>query len=372
VRKRVGKWFYSLLPLLTKDEIYVEPNRPCTTWSIKELKGWLKDAGLPERGKKSELLQRVQHEKNTSSVQNIGTHRAASIENVQTVLSVIESLVNMISNLMTRVVDKHHIAQTTYLIKQFLSAYHALDDTLYRHYSSMTRKRAHHESLVTSKRTYGWLTSYNFICLLNLPHVMERYGPLVNLWEGGFIGEKYSQQLKPRLKRGLTPNWHANALKDVLKEDALRRIELLLDRPTGIAEKKLRFSTHVSYNTTFDIITRYNLRQPISVIYFRDTWACHVGDKDQYLELTIHDSTKGVMDLHYWRIDIAIDSNTRSGPDNDLEIEHHCLLVPKLTKNGIPDPLSEPYYAIIDSQWLDVVPDSETGRPTFKKHKIHV
>lgn len=78
------------------------------------------------------------------------------------------------------------------------------------------------------------------------------------------------------------------------------------------------------------------------------------------------------MDLHYWRIDIAIDSNTRSGPDNDLEIEHHCLLVPKLTKNGIPDPLSEPYYAIIDSHRLDVVPDSETGRPTFKKHKIHV
>jgi hypothetical protein len=98
---------------------------------------------------------------------------------------------------MTCAVSKDHITQTAFLIKQFLSSYHTLDVALQCHSSSRTRKRAHHQSSSTDKPTYGWLTSYNFICLLNLPHVMERYGPIVNLWEGGYSGETYSQQLKP-------------------------------------------------------------------------------------------------------------------------------------------------------------------------------
>jgi hypothetical protein len=60
---------------------------------------------------------------------------------------------------------------------------------------------------------------------------VERYGPIVNLWKGGYSGEKYSQQLKPRLRRGMTLNWHVNVLKDVLKEDALSRIELPSEKP---------------------------------------------------------------------------------------------------------------------------------------------
>jgi hypothetical protein len=46
---RLGKWFYSLPTTLNKDEDYVEPSRPCTTWSIKELKGWLKNFGSPQQ-----------------------------------------------------------------------------------------------------------------------------------------------------------------------------------------------------------------------------------------------------------------------------------------------------------------------------------
>jgi hypothetical protein len=49
---------------------------------------------------------------------------------------------------------------------------------------------------------------------------MERYGPIVLFWKGGYTGEKLSQQLKPRLRRGMILNWHINVLKDVFKEDA--------------------------------------------------------------------------------------------------------------------------------------------------------
>jgi len=30
-----------------------------------------------------------------------------------------------------------------------------------------------------------------------LPSVMENYGPITNVWDGGYVGEKFSQELKP-------------------------------------------------------------------------------------------------------------------------------------------------------------------------------
>jgi len=103
----------------------------------------------------------------------------------------------------------------------------------------------------------------------------------------------------------------------------------------------IRDSTHVKYKTTFNVIARYNIRQPISIIHFHDTWACRIGDKDQYLEITINGSKKSAMGLHYWNVDIDITSDTHAGPENERDIEHHCLLLPQLTKSGLPKPGSE-------------------------------
>jgi hypothetical protein len=77
------------------------------------------------------------------------------------------------------------------------------------------------------------------------------------------------------------------------------------------------------------------------------------------------------MGLHYWKVDIDIPSDTHAGLNNECNIEHHCLLLPQLTKSGLPAPGSEPYFAIIDSQWLDVAPDPVTGKSIFKKPKIN-
>jgi len=73
------------------------------------------------------------------------------------------------------------------------------------------------------------------------------------------------------------------------------------------------------------------------------------------------------MGLHYWKVDIDITSDTHAGPENERDIEHHCLLLPQLTKSGLPTPGSEPSHAIIDSHWLDVAPDPVIGKPIFIK-----
>jgi len=75
------------------------------------------------------------------------------------------------------------------------------------------------------------------------------------------------------------------------------------------------------------------------------------------------------MGLNYWNIAIDITSGTLTLPENGKNIEHHCLLVPELTNSGLPLPQSDPIFAIIDSQWCDVVPDPVTGTPTIKKAK---
>jgi hypothetical protein len=58
----------------------------------------------------------------------------------------------------------------------------------------------------------------------------------------------------------------------------------------------------------------------------------HIGNKNQYLEITINGSKKSTMGLHYWNADIDITSNTHAGPDKECSIKHHYLLLPQLTK----------------------------------------
>jgi hypothetical protein len=53
----------------------------------------------------------------------------------------------------------------------------------------------------------------------------KEYGPIPNLWEGGYNGEKFFQELKLRLCGGLK-KWHVTVLKKVLMEDAMSRIEV--------------------------------------------------------------------------------------------------------------------------------------------------
>ena len=51
------------------------------------------------------------------------------------------------------------------------------------------------------KRDPIWSTSYSYICLLNIPDVLKKYGSLRNLWEGGFAGEGIIKKVKPLVHR---------------------------------------------------------------------------------------------------------------------------------------------------------------------------
>jgi len=46
-------------------------------------------------------------------------------------------------------------------------------------------------------------------------------------------------------------------------------------------------------------------------------------------------------------------------PHNESQTIHYCIALPKLTSNGLPTRLDEPIYCIIDSEWMDIVPDKD-------------
>ena len=52
---------------------------------------------------------------------------------------------------------------------------------------------------------------------MNSPRIAENFGPLKNIWEGGYIGEGYLRIRKPHMKRGLRKNWEQNIHRGVLE-----------------------------------------------------------------------------------------------------------------------------------------------------------
>lgn len=297
-----------------------------------------------KKEKKNDLLNRVGRLKQSNVSTNI-VPKGGHVEGVQ---DVVKKLAIMLGHIMVRTVDKATIMKTKLRIKTFLTAYHKFD-----------------LHLITEKEKNGWLSSYNFICLLNIPFMMEEFGPVPNLWEGGYNGEKFCQQLKPRLRGGLTANWHVNVLKGVLKEDALQRIELpIKEEGRQHYERDRRY---VRYSTMSQVMLAYNERKPISVVVYKDgRWGAIINTIETFLEIHLTKQQKPCNGLFYWRVTLNFTEGviTQTNDIGQMCIEHYCVLLPKLTNNGLPKASSEPIYCVIDSQWCDVIPDA-FDKPTF-------
>ena len=73
----------------------------------------------------------------------------------------------------------------------------------------------HEMSMSIKKKT--WLSSYNFICLLNLPEQIKFLGPIRNRWEGGVRGEGFLCVVKPMVAGTGRANWQRNLLVNLVK-----------------------------------------------------------------------------------------------------------------------------------------------------------
>ena len=104
----------------------------------------------------------------------------------------------MIAQIMAASVTDKTIHDVDHHVKRFLNTFHKFDHGMLQQSDKPT-----------------WITSYNFICLTNIPQIMLQFGPVWNLWEGGDQGEKIIRVMKP-LWFGYRKNWEVNLMTNVL------------------------------------------------------------------------------------------------------------------------------------------------------------
>ena len=104
--------------------------------------------------------------------------------------------------------SKKKIMQVNVLLREFLSAVTELDiRTRYEAMHSLGVGRGGGANDTTSpgdeKSKDQWWLKSNYVSVLNLVPTMEQLGPLINYWDGGGKGERYIQEIKPHIPRGV-------------------------------------------------------------------------------------------------------------------------------------------------------------------------
>jgi hypothetical protein len=88
------------------------------------------------------------------------------------------------------------IDETEYLMREFLSCVRELD------------VRVRYDVLGGGPKTEAFWLKPNFMSLLNLVDMMISLGPLILWWDGGGKGEKFIQEIKPHIRRGVREDYN--------------------------------------------------------------------------------------------------------------------------------------------------------------------
>jgi hypothetical protein len=86
----------------------------------------------------------------------------------------------------------------------------------------LTRFADLEENLAKKDALPSWLSSFNCLCLLNLPAIVRRYGPIRNIWEGSSVGEGFLRFAKPAVKHGLRKFWQRSTMTNLMRMKGLQ------------------------------------------------------------------------------------------------------------------------------------------------------
>ena len=343
-------WFYSMIGFIAADPTFVAPNRPQHQWTMVHNRGWLSCRGLDVSGNAEDLRTRVQvcmsYGENTPKP--LGP-RGGSVTKPVNVICAMRTL---ISHLMQKVSSEEKVQHIEYLIKVFLTCFEEFDMN--------TRAEG-------SKPT--WVTSYNFVCLLNLPQVITKYGPIRNYWEGGGMGEKIIQSIKPHW-RGHRKNWQINLLSKMLTNMAITRVaatgnEQHIDSDSdddndndADEDKQMTVREYHLYKDEKDIKEDFMKMSPLSVVLLSDD---SMGSMLKTGEMVLIRRTGFYCTLlgmayHHWRLG---ETTTPCNP----KVKLSAVMLPLLQRGGANQ--NQSVYTVTTSDWLDIQQDGTYKLPTF-------
>lgn len=332
---RLLPWFYGGIGDVATDEEFIEPSVSPKNWTKKQNQAWLAIRALDTKGTAKVLRNRVQHYMTVDG----GPPPLAPVEGgpVRNVLQMQFSLHVLLSYVMQTSTSCSDIRNIDRHIKLFLNFFEIFDKAIRKEGDTPT-----------------WITSYNFICLTNLPHSIHRFGPIRNYWEGGVRGEKIIQSIKP-LWNGFRKNWAVNIMERMLKQMAIERV--LNNSTTKGDEVKIDATGKLCYvyRSVEQLQQFYDHRKPISIVQLSDGTFHAKVTRNFYVELTCESYAGNISGshYHYW----VIESYEMKLLEDTLHIINYCLLLPKMTMTGIPSRENEAIYTAIDYEWKDIQPN---------------
>jgi hypothetical protein len=377
---RASKWLHAGIGSLpATDSKYQDPDRAREDYTATQIKDWFKHWNLPYSKDLNAadtkavwftyLLALGQQE-----APPIAEDESAKIP-AEAVQSLIASLLPMLSRIMlSGQISEAQIVDAERHIKIFLSCVENFD--LYR----------------TKRQKPFWASSYNFISLLNLPGLMQKYGSLRMLWEGDGKGEGALRLLKRLIVNGLKGNWAFCTALRYLKEKAMKyMLRASVDatewdtenRPTVKEMLKVarsiigkedddkiegqnddngvpdgnngkRFGDYNAYTDIGEVRRFLNMRDmPISAVALEDDrrFAVILQGGTSLVYLTREEFKKTVCGASYfgWSLD-----NTPTEYTGDLNITNYCLLLPL---DAVLRGNNEKSYYLITSTWKEMLED---------------
>jgi hypothetical protein len=221
------------------------------------------------------------------------------------------------------------------LIRLFLTA-------LYDHEESMEKKK------------HTWLSSYNFVCLLNLPEQVYSLGPIRNRWEGGPRGEGFIRKVKPMVFRTGRENWKKNLLSNLLKHKSLFHLS---EDGFNVGSSQTRDSLDLRcfkmYSCLTNFIKEFACHRPFSVVVDKRTlygkaWQgmfviYRSGSTTQLIHICPQETStpKKFFGQIYHKISYVSQANDIDF--EDLDVECYGLFLPLKGSPG--------YYSLVTDNW---------------------
>ena len=207
-------------------------------------------------------------------------------------------------------------------------------------------------------KTPSWITSSNFMCLLNIPSAMEKFGPLINLWEGSYQGEGYLRIAKKHLKTGVRKNWMINAMRKIMRDKAYQNIMGNEYSETNISENideeddEDKSTNFYSYKSRVDVLDDFASGRPISIVQKKNgDFGIIMGNGQVILKILHVKFVESLNGLHYHEWKMA-PSTVETEVMFNVEIIQYCILLPRFAISN--EIAHQNHFALITHKWMEM------------------
>ena len=280
---RLSPWLYSPILSIPEPEPYVEPDKPVDSWVVKECRGYLSIRGIKIPRYVAQMRASIKKDKTKTK----GAGSAILTVPTCTGEEVFECVIRLfllVCHLYYEGTESNASSIHLHIqIRLYLSSFDRLD--------LATR--------TSRKSPPRWVSAPNFMCILNIPGMVERFGAYKSLYEGKYSGEGYNRVLKPCANRTSHRNRSTNLMRNLIREKSMEAVQTNFDsddtiNDEPITNKSLIYRMAHRYKNKNKVRVHYNKHLPLSVLVFNEHnnedsehsyGCCYIFQKNIYVSL---------------------------------------------------------------------------------------